>query len=84
MGGVELRHWGRSWGFTHTEAAKALGIGRSSYCNYIARVRVPDNVRLATIGYDATQQSRIDNKYKLLKSKFDRITLIMEEEHGDE
>jgi len=77
MTGLELRHWGISWGFTHKDAADALGIGRSSYCKYLLLLKIPENVRLATIGYDAEKKLQIDDKYKLLKRKYDLIAEII-------
>lgn len=80
MTGLELRHWAHSWGFTHTDAADAIGIGRSSFCKYLKSMDVPENVRLATMGYNAEKKVQIDCKYKLLKRKYDRIKEIVNKE----
>ncbi len=79
MTGLELRQWAISWGFTATEAAEALGIGRSSYFKWLKTMTIPENVRLACVGYDAVNKTQIYDKYKLLKRKYDRIEKIINE-----
>jgi len=77
MTGLELRYWAVAWGFNHQEAAEAIGIGRSTFCKYLKEVAVPENVRLATMGYDAEKMSLIETKYTLLKRKYDAIEKIV-------
>jgi len=79
MTGLELRHWARSWNFTHSDAAEALGIGRSSFCKYLLMQKIPEVVRLASIGHDSEKAVVIDDKYKLLKRRYERIESIIKE-----
>ena len=78
MTGLELRHWAVSWGFNYTEAAESLGIGRSTMFKYMKAIKVPENIRLATIGYDAEKKLIIEDKYKVAKRKLDLIKKTLE------
>ena len=79
MTGKDLRAWAKGRDLTHTNAAIALGIGRTTFCSYIKResIYVPRTVRLASIGWDHDSKDVWSVQFTKAKGKLVTIGKIL-------
>lgn len=48
----DLRAWQKRMGFTYDTAAKALGIGRTTYAEQLRKDKIPHTIFLATVAIE--------------------------------
>lgn len=48
----DLRAWQKRMGFTYDTAAKALGIGRTTYAEQLRKDKIPHTIFLATLAVE--------------------------------
>lgn len=48
----DLRAWQKRMGFTYDTAAKALGIGRTTYAEQLRKNEIPQTIFLATVAVE--------------------------------